>query len=158
MRGYSYTEIAMPPKKKSLVVVESPAKARTIGRFLGPSYVVKASMGHIRDLPKSKLGVDLEKDFEPQYVTVRGKTKAIKELKAAAAKAGNIYLAPDMDREGEAIAWHLAHLVDKTGERTRRVIFNEITREAIKAAFENPTEIDMRSRPGESSTGWWATR
>jgi len=134
----------MASKKKSLVVVESPAKARTIGRFLGSSYVVKASMGHIRDLPKSKLGVDLDKDFEPQYVTVRGKTKAIKDLKAAAAKAGDIYLAPDMDREGEAIAWHLAHLVDKTGERTKRVIFNEITREAIKSAFENPTEIDMR--------------
>ena len=133
-----------PSRQKSLVVVESPAKARTIGRFLGSSYVVKASMGHIRDLPKSKLGVDLEKDFEPQYVTVRGKTKAIKELKAAAAKAGDIYLAPDMDREGEAIAWHLGHLLDKTGERTRRVIFNEITKKAIKEAFENPTGIDMR--------------
>ncbi len=134
----------MASKKKSLVVVESPAKARTIGRFLGSSYVVKASMGHVRDLPKSKLGVDLEKDFEPQYVTVRGKTKAIKDLKSAAAKAGDIYLAPDMDREGEAIAWHLAHLIDKTGKRVKRVIFNEITRPAIKAAFENPTDIDMR--------------
>jgi DNA topoisomerase-1 len=129
---------------KSLVIVESPAKARTINRFLGPSYTVKASMGHVRDLPKSKLGVDVERDFEPRYVMIRGKMKAVKALKTAAAKAKDIYLAPDMDREGEAIAWHLAGILDQGKCRVKRVIFNEITETAIKEAFENPTDIDMR--------------
>lgn len=129
---------------KSLVIVESPAKAKTINRFLGPSYTVKASMGHVRDLPKSKLGVDVEKDFEPHYVMIRGKMKAVKALKAAAGKAKDIYLAPDLDREGEAIAWHLAGILDKGEHRIKRVIFNEITETAIREAFENPTDIDMR--------------
>jgi DNA topoisomerase-1 len=134
----------MASEKKSLVIVESPAKAKTINRFLGPSFAVKASMGHVRDLPQTSLGVDIEKDFKPRYVVIKGKMKAVRALKDAAAKARDIYLAPDMDREGEAIAWHLATLVDKDGHRIKRVIFNEITRKAIKAAFENPTEIDMR--------------
>ena len=129
---------------KSLVIVESPAKAQTINRFLGPSYRVKASMGHVRDLPKTKLGVDVEKNFEPQYVQIRGKGKVVKELRAAANKAKEIYLAVDMDREGEAIAWHLAALLGREDYEPKRVIFNEITREAIKEAFANPTTIDMR--------------
>jgi DNA topoisomerase-1 len=129
---------------KSLVIVESPAKAKTINRFLGPSYTVKASMGHVRDLPKSKLGVEIEHDFKPHYVMIRGKMKTIKALKAAAGKAREVYLAPDMDREGEAIAWHLAAIIGKDDHRIKRVIFNEITEPAIKEAFENPTDIDMR--------------
>lgn len=128
---------------KSLVIVESPAKAQTINRFLGPSYSVKASMGHVRDLPKTKLGVDVEKNFEPQYVQIRGKGKVVKELRSAATHAKEIYLAVDMDREGEAIAWHLAALLAREGYEPKRVIFNEITREAIEEAFANPTTIDM---------------
>ncbi len=134
----------MGSEQKSLVIVESPAKAKTINRFLGPSFLVKASMGHVRDLPRSSLGVDIEKDFKPHYVVISGKKKTITGLKAAAAKAGEIYLAPDMDREGEAIAWHLASLIDKDGNKVKRVIFNEITQKAIKDAFANPTSIDMR--------------
>ncbi len=129
---------------KALVIVESPAKAQTINRFLGPSYTVKASMGHVRDLPKTKLGVDVDKNFEPLYVQIRGKSKIIKELRAAADKAREIYLAVDMDREGEAIAWHLAALLAREGYEPKRVIFNEITPEAIREAFANPTTIDMR--------------
>jgi DNA topoisomerase-1 len=134
----------MGSEQKSLVIVESPAKAKTINRFLGPSFLVKASMGHVRDLPRSSLGVDIENDFRPHYVVISGKKKTITALRAAAAKAGEIYLAPDMDREGEAIAWHLASLIDKGGNKVRRVIFNEITHKAIKDAFANPTSIDMR--------------
>jgi DNA topoisomerase-1 len=134
----------MVSKGKSLVIVESPAKAKTINRFLGSGYVVKASMGHVRDLPKSKLGVDIEENFKPHYVMIRGKTKAVKALKEAATGAPEIYLAPDMDREGEAIAWHLASIIGKDGHRIRRVIFNEITEAAIRQAFQNPTDIDMR--------------
>jgi len=131
-------------KGRSLVIVESPAKAQTINRFLGPAFAVKASMGHVRDLPKTKLGVDLESDFRPQYVQIRGKGKVIKELRKAAREADRVYLAVDMDREGEAIAWHLAELLGREGGEPKRVVFNEITREAIKEAFENPTTIDMR--------------
>ncbi|MFH1312741.1 MAG: type I DNA topoisomerase [Candidatus Eisenbacteria bacterium] len=134
----------MAAKQKSLVIVESPAKAKTINRFLGTSYVVKASMGHVRDLPKKTLGVDVDKDFEPKYVTITGKKKTITELKTAAKKAKDIFLAPDMDREGEAIAWHLAALIDKDRSKVKRVIFNEITGTAIKEAFANPIDIDMR--------------
>jgi DNA topoisomerase-1 len=129
---------------KSLVIVESPAKAKTINRFLGPTFTVKASMGHVRDLPKSKLGVDVEKDFEPRYVMIRGKMKAVKALKAAAAKVEYIYLAPDLDREGEAIAWHLAGILDRDEHKVKRVIFNEITERAIREAFDSPTDIDMK--------------
>jgi DNA topoisomerase-1 len=129
---------------KSLVIVESPAKAQTINRFLGSSYDVRASMGHVRDLPRTKLGVDIDRNFEPQYVQIRGKAKVIKALKEAAGKARRIFLAVDMDREGEAIAWHLATILGQDGDQPNRVIFNEITRDAIKEAFANPTEIDMR--------------
>ncbi len=134
----------MVSRPKSLVIVESPAKAKTINRFLGSGYVVKASMGHVRDLPETKLGVDIEKNFKPNYVIIKGKRKTVKALKEAASKADAIYLAPDMDREGEAIAWHLANLIDRGGKKIRRVIFNEITEEAIKEAFAHPTQIDMR--------------
>lgn len=134
----------MASRSKSLVIVESPAKAKTINRFLGADYVVKASMGHVRDLPETKLGVDIDHGFKPNYVIIKGKRKTVKALKEAASKAEAVYLAPDMDREGEAIAWHLATLIDKDGKKIRRVIFNEITEKAIKQAFANPTEIDMR--------------
>lgn len=135
----------MSAEKKSLVIVESPAKAKTINRFLGSGYVVKASMGHVRDLPETKLGVDVENDFKPTYVIIKGKARVVKALKEAAAKADRIYLAPDMDREGEAIAWHIATLINGRKAKTvKRVVFNEITENAIKKAFANPTDIDMR--------------
>ncbi|MCA8916495.1 MAG: type I DNA topoisomerase [Planctomycetes bacterium] len=126
---------------KPLVIVESPAKAKTINRYLGDGYIVKASVGHVRDLPKSKLGIDVEHDFEPQYLTIRGKKDIIKELKTAAAKAKVVYLAPDPDREGEAIAWHLKEALGLDDVRAKRVTFNEITKKAIQHAFENPREI-----------------
>jgi DNA topoisomerase-1 len=131
---------------KHLVIVESPAKAKTINKFLGRDYVVKASMGHIRDLPKSKLGVDPEKNFEPQYVNSRDKAKVIKELKDAAKKVDDIILAPDPDREGEAIAWHLKELlmaVKKDESLFSRVTYNQITKAAIQNAFASPTELDL---------------
>lgn len=134
----------MSAKQKDLVIVESPAKAKTINRYLGSSYTVKASMGHVRDLPAAKLGVDVEDEFKPHYIVIPGKRKVVKELKEAASKARSIYLAPDMDREGEAIAWHLANIIDGDTTRIKRVIFNEITERAIKDAFRSPTEIDMR--------------
>lgn len=126
---------------KSLVVVESPAKAKTINKYLGSDYVVKASMGHIKDLPKSKLGVDEEKDFEAHYVIIRGKNDIVKELQKAAQKAEVIFLAPDPDREGEAIAAHLAEELEN-GKPIYRVILNEITKDEVKNAFANPTQID----------------
>ena len=129
-------------KKKSLVIVESPAKARTINKYLGPAYVVKASMGHIRDLPKGKFGIDLENDFQPEYTTIRGKGKVISELKRLAKSSQAVYLAPDMDREGEAIAWHLSEALEVPDERIYRVVFNEITKKAIHEAFETPGRLD----------------
>jgi DNA topoisomerase IA len=131
-----------PRKKKSLVIVESPAKARTINKYLGSDYVVRASMGHIRDLPKGKFGID-PKTFEPEYIAIRGKGKVLTELKKLAKSADAVYLAPDMDREGEAIAWHLAETLDVPEERVYRVVFNEITKNAILAAFEKPGRVDM---------------
>lgn len=127
---------------KSLVIVESPAKAKTINKYLGRGYIVKASMGHVKDLPKSKLGVDLERDFEPDFTTIRGKSKVIKELKDAAKGVDNIYLAPDPDREGEAIASHLAELLATENQEVFRVTFNEITKSAIQEAFKNPGQVD----------------
>jgi len=127
---------------KSLVVVESPAKARTINKFLGKDFLVMASVGHIKDLPKSKLGVDIERGFEPEYVKIKGKAKTINEIKKACKSADRIYLAPDPDREGEAIAWHIAEEVDKELKKTSRVLFNEITERAVKEAMAHPTELD----------------
>ncbi|MCY7531767.1 type I DNA topoisomerase [Bacillus altitudinis] len=126
-----------------LVIVESTAKAKTIERYLGKKYKVKASMGHVRDLPKSQLGVDTEHDFEPRYITIRGKGPVLKELKTAAKKAKKVYLAADPDREGEAIAWHLAHSLDLDLSSDCRVVFNEITKDAIKDSFKHPRMIDM---------------
>ena len=125
-----------------LIIVESPAKANTIKKFLGGSTKVVASMGHIRDLPKSKLGVDVENDFEPQYINIRGKGELIKSLKKDAKTANKVYLATDPDREGEAIAWHLANILDVNEEKITRVTFNEITKTAVKKAIESPRDID----------------
>lgn len=126
-----------------LVIVESPAKAKTIERYLGKKYKVKASMGHVRDLPKSQMGVDVENNYEPKYITIRGKGPVLKELKTAAKKAKKIYLAADPDREGEAIAWHLAHSLDMDITSDCRVVFNEITKDAIKESFKHPRPINM---------------
>lgn len=128
---------------RSLVIVESKAKAKTIGKFLGKGYFVKASIGHVRDLPKKKIGIDVENGFAPTYVTIRGKAKVLKELKDAAKRADMVYLASDFDREGEAIAWHIAQYLKLPEGRTRRVVFNEITKSAILAAIEQPGAIDM---------------
>lgn len=127
----------------SLVIVESPAKAKTIGKYLGSKYIVKASMGHIRDLPKSQIGVDVENDFNPKYITIRGKGSILKELKDASKKVKHVYLAADPDREGEAIAWHLAHYLELNDTAACRVVFNEITKQAVKEAFKTPRSIDM---------------
>ena len=126
-----------------LIIVESPAKANTIKKFLGGSTKVVASMGHIRDLPKSKMGVDIEHDFEPEYINIRGKGDLIKSLKKEAKDAKKVYLATDPDREGEAIAWHLSKILDENKEKITRVTFNEITKGAVKKAIENPREIDI---------------
>jgi DNA topoisomerase I len=127
---------------KHLVIVESPAKARTLTKYLGRDYQVKASVGHVVDLPKSKLGVDVEKDFEPEYQIIHGKGKIITELRQAAKGKENIYLAPDPDREGEAIAWHIAEKLDGQRSNVRRVLFNEITKRAVQEALKHPKELD----------------
>ena len=126
-----------------LIIVESPAKANTIKKFLGGSTKVVASMGHIRDLPKSKLGVDIEKDFEPEYINIRGKGDLIKELKKDAKQAKKIYIATDPDREGEAIAWHLANILKDESKKITRVTFNEITKTAVQKAIKEPRDIDV---------------
>ncbi|WP_339209930.1 type I DNA topoisomerase [Aeribacillus sp. FSL K6-8210] len=126
-----------------LVIVESPAKAKTIEKYLGKKYTVKASMGHVRDLPKSQMGVDIEHNFQPKYITIRGKGPVLKELKNAAKKAKKVFLAADPDREGEAIAWHLAQSLDIDIQSDCRVVFNEITKDAIKDSFKSPRAINM---------------
>ena len=130
----------MPNK---LIIVESPAKANTIKKFLGGNYKVMASMGHIRDLPKSKLGVDIEHDFEPEYINIRGKGDLIKSLKKEAKNASKVYLATDPDREGEAIAWHLSHILEIPQDSVCRVTFNEITKETVQKSIKEPRKIDM---------------
>ncbi len=132
-----------PSPNKKLVIVESPAKAKTIKKYLGRGYEVIASMGHIRDLPKSKLGVDIENDFEPQYINVRSQSKTIKAIKEEAQKCGKIYLATDPDREGEAISWHLCKLLDLNEAEQNRVTFNEITKNGVKSGMDSPRHIDM---------------
>ena len=130
---------------KALVIVESPAKAKTIEKFLGKShYTVKASVGHVRDLPKSTLGVDIENNFEPRYINIRGKGDVIKELKKEAKKSKRVYLATDPDREGEAISWHLAYILGIDERDECRIEFNEITKDAIKKAIKNPRSIDLK--------------
>ena len=137
---------------KSLVVVESPAKAKTINKYLGKDFAVKASMGHIRDLPRRKLGVEIKDNFEPTYETIPGKEKVIRELKAAAEKAETIYIATDPDREGEAIGYHVAEALVGNHGRTKkttsakiilRVMFNEITKKAIQESFRHAGKIDQ---------------
>lgn len=138
------TSKAAKAAKKTLVIVESPSKAKTIGKYLGSSYKVVASVGHVRDLPKSKLGIDIENDFEPQYIAIRGKGDLIKELKKEAKQAGKIYLATDPDREGEAISWHLAFLLGIDPQTPCRIVFHEITKDAIKNAVKHPRPIDLK--------------
>ncbi len=130
-------------KKKNLVIVESPAKARTINKYLGSDFEVAASKGHVRDLPKTKFGIDIEQGWKPTYRPLADRKDVLTALKKQAAKAGTVYLAPDPDREGEAIAWHLKEALGLDDKKTRRVTFNEITKRAIQEAFENPGEIDM---------------
>ena len=129
-------------KPENLVIVESPSKAKTIGKYLGDNYVVKASMGHLRDLPKSTMGVDLEHDFTPHYIPVRGKESLIRELKTDAEKAKTVYLATDPDREGEAISWHLKELLNLPDGKAQRVTFNEITQKVVKESIRRPRDID----------------
>jgi len=131
------------PRKGKLVIVESPAKAKTVGRFLGKGYTVRASVGHVRDLLRSRLSVDVENDFEPSYRVPNEKREVVKDLKNLAGKAEEIYLATDPDREGEAIAWHLMEAAEIEEERTKRVVFHEITKEAVDHAFSQPRSIDM---------------
>jgi DNA topoisomerase-1 len=131
------------PKGKPVVIVESPAKAKTINKILGSGYVVKACMGHVRDLPERKFGIDVDKGFEPAYQTIKGKQKVISELKSVTRSAEAVYLAPDPDREGEAIAWHLVEALKIPEERAKRVTFNEITKRGVLDAFKKPTTISM---------------
>src|SRR5215203_5440713 len=137
------SKVASPgPGRGRLVIVESPAKARTIGKYLGSGYTVKASMGHVRDLPKSTLGVDVDDNFAPTYLVPRDKTKVIKELKESVQKAREVYLATDPDREGEAIAWHLIQATGASAKPVHRVVFYEITPDAVSAAMASPRDID----------------
>ena len=129
--------------KQSLVIVESPAKAKTIGKYLGKDFEVKACMGHLRDLPKSKTGVDVENDFEPVYKPIKGKEDIISDLKKSAKAADTVYLATDPDREGEAISWHLKQLLDLPDEKTKRVTFNEITKNVVQESIRQPRDIDQ---------------
>jgi DNA topoisomerase-1 len=134
---------------KSLIIVESPTKAKTITKYLGRGYAVMASVGHVKDLPTSKLGVDLDRDFEPQYVTIKGKSKVLAEIKKKAEAVDKVYLAPDPDREGEAIAWHIAQELNGNNKKKKdgkvfRVLFNEITESAIRRALQSPGQIDMK--------------
>ena len=128
---------------KSLVIVESPAKAKTINKILGKDFVVKSCMGHVRDLPPKELGIDVENDFKPRYVTIRGKGKVITELKKAAQGVDTIYLATDPDREGEAIAWHVAHSIARKDDEVKRILFNEITPRAVRASIQQSSELDL---------------
>lgn len=128
---------------KGMIVVESPTKVKTLQKFLGDDYIIKASVGHIKDLPKGELGVDLEKDFQPQYVTISGKGKVLREIKKASKEVKNIYLGPDPDREGEAIAWHIAEEIDGKGKNIYRVLFNEITKNAVLEAIKHPGKLQQ---------------
>ena len=125
-----------------LVIVESPAKVKTIKKFLGSSYEVVASNGHVRDFPKSQLGIDVEHDYEPKYITIRGKGDILAALRKSVKKSDKVYLATDPDREGEAIAWHLAKILEDETPKITRVTFNEITKEAIQKSIKSPRKID----------------
>ncbi|MBQ5385903.1 MAG: type I DNA topoisomerase, partial [Lachnospiraceae bacterium] len=129
---------------KNLVIVESPTKVKTIKKFLGKNYEVVASNGHVRDLPKSQLGIDPDNDFEPRYITIRGKGDLLASLRKEVKKADHIYLATDPDREGEAISWHLTKALKLEDKSYSRITFNEITKNAVKSSFKNPRDIDMK--------------
>ncbi len=137
------TTKAKPKTKRSLIIVESPAKAKTITKYLGRKYKMMASVGHLRDLPKSRFGVDIEKDFQPEYIVIKGKGKILTSIKKAAKEADQVFLAPDPDREGEAIAWHIAEELKPINPNIHRVLFNEITKKAVKEAVTHPSEINM---------------
>jgi DNA topoisomerase-1 len=128
---------------KSLLIVESPTKVKTLSKFLGKSFTIKASVGHIKDLPKKELGVDIDNNLTPTYVVIEGKEKVMKDLKKAAKSADKVFLAPDPDREGEAIAWHIADELNGSPEKVFRVEFNEITEKAVTEAIKNPRQINM---------------
>ena len=143
---------------KDLVIVESPAKAKTINKYLGEDYIVKASVGHVRDLPKQRLAVDIEHDFKPEYEVIKGKGKTLSEIKKAAKAADKVYLAPDPDREGEAIAWHVAAELGVPEDKLYRVLFNEITARAVKEAMKSPGKIDINkvdAQQARSQEGEW---
>ena len=127
----------------NLVIVESPAKAKVIKKFLGGGFEVVASMGHVRDLPAAKLSVDIKNDFAPKYAVIKGKEKLVKELKTLADKSDKVYLAADPDREGEAIAWHLSEVLGLDPKTTKRIVFHEITKPALEEAIAHPRTIDM---------------
>src|SRR5918992_4916070 len=136
----------MPPKKRAagdVVIVESPAKAKTIERYLGPGYTVLASYGHVRDLPPRSLGVDVDNDFAPRYEPLKDRRRELEKLASQARGADHVWLATDLDREGESIAWHIAQYADLPADRIRRVTFSEITKSAIDAAFANPRAINQ---------------
>ena len=128
---------------KNLVIVESPAKAKTIKKFLGRNYEVIASNGHVRDLPKSQMGIDVDHDFEPKYITIRGKGELLAALRKEVKKADKVYLATDPDREGEAISWHLSIALNLEGKKYKRITFNEITKNAVKNSLKEARDIDM---------------
>jgi Topoisomerase IA len=128
---------------QKLVIVESPAKAKTIGKYLGKNYVVEASMGHVRDLPKSQLGVDVDNDYNPKYITIRGKGELLSKLRKEAKKSDKIYLATDPDREGEAISWHLLHALNLDEDDKCRIEFHEITKSAVKGSLKQARKINI---------------
>ena len=128
---------------KYLVIVESPAKVKTIKKFLGSNYTVEASQGHVRDFPKSQFGIDVDNDYEPKYITIRGKGELLAKLRKEAKKADRVYLATDPDREGEAISWHLSQTLKEDPSKYMRITFNEITKTAVKDSLKNPRQIDM---------------
>ena len=144
-------------KKSTLLIVESPAKAKTIEHYLGKGYSVEASVGHLIDLPKSRIAIDVDHGFEPEYITVRGKASILKELEKKAAKADEVLLASDNDREGEAISYHLKCALEskKIPAKIERIIFNEITPGAIKAAVNAPRDIDMARRTRACPSPCW---
>ena len=137
---------------KYLVIVESPTKVKTIKKFLGSNYEVAASNGHVRDLPKSQLGVDVENDYEPKYITIRGKGDILASLRKSAKKADKVYLATDPDREGEAISWHLAQALKLDDSKMNRITFNEITKNAVKDSLKHAREIDMNLVNAQQAT------
>ena len=137
---------------KYLVIVESPAKVKTIKKFLGKNYEVAASNGHVRDLPKSTMGIDMEHDYEPKYITIRGKGEKLAELRKLVKKADKVYLATDPDREGEAISWHLSTALKLDESKMKRITFNEITKNAVKDSLKNPREIDMNLVDAQGGT------